>query len=329
LSSLRDRQSPWPLFNRDWNRPQPAMWYSLPASGQTQMNAAARFVLIQRNPSAGARQRRRELLDLVRELKTNGFVPRLFRKRDRLLAWMSDPERRAQVRCLVAAGGDGTINDLLMRYPGVPLAILPLGTENLLATHLKIPRSGRAVAAMIVAGTTHSFDIGRVGDRRFAMCAGVGIDAAIIEAVHTARSGHITKWHYVGPALRAIFAIPAVELVLKDETGSEYRGQQILICNQPRYALGLRWAAGALGDDGWLDVRIITQTTPFLSFWLLWCAWRGTLDRQPGVIALRIRKATITSDRPASVHVDGDPCGHTPVEVEVLPQMLTLFLPGP
>jgi YegS/Rv2252/BmrU family lipid kinase len=284
------------------------------------------FVPIQRNPMAGARQRRRELLELVRELKARGFVPRLFRQRDRLTAWMADDERRARVRCLIAAGGDGTINDLLTRFPGVPLAVLPLGTENLLATLLQIPISGRAVAEMVAAGTTRCFDVGRLGTRQFVMCAGVGVDAAVIQAVHDARQGHITKWHYVWPALR-LLAGRRNELVLRDDAGNEHRGSQILIFNHPRYALGLRWAPDAVGDDGWLDVRVLTRGTWAWTMRYLWCAWRGVLSAQPGVTTLRIRRATITSAEPVAAHVDGDPAGVTPIDVEVLPQRLTLILP--
>jgi YegS/Rv2252/BmrU family lipid kinase len=268
------------------------------------------------------------LLELVRALKTHGFIPRMFRQRERLAAWMADEHRRSRVRCLIAAGGDGTVNDLLTRYPGVPLAVLPLGTENLLATLLRIPMSGRAVAAMVADGATRNFDVGRVGDRRFVMCAGIGMDAAIIHAVHNSRKGHITKWNYVWPALHILSTGRANELVLRDDSGTEHRGRQILIFNQSRYALGLRWAPEAVGDDGWLDVRMFAHTSLFWTMRYLWAAWRGTLNQLPGITSLRIRRATITSTEPAPVHVDGDPAGMTPIEVGILPRRLTLLLPA-
>ena len=54
------------------------------------------------------------------------------------------------------------------------------------------------------------------------MCAGVGVDAAVIQAVHDARQGHITKWHYVWPALR-LLAGRRNELVLRDERRKHQR----------------------------------------------------------------------------------------------------------
>ena len=219
------------------------------------------------------------------------------------------------------------MNDLLTRYPGLPLAVLPLGTENLLATSLRIPTSGRAMARIVATGTERRFDVGLIGQRRFVMCAGVGLDAAIIQAVHNSRTGHITKWSYAWPILRLFLTYRPEELVLRDESGAEHRGRQILIVNQPRYAMGLSWAPDAAGDDGWLDVRVFVQSSlPWLA-WYLWRAWCGVRGRQSGVIHLRVRRATITSVQPAPVHVDGDPAGVTPIEVEVLPGNLTLLLP--
>jgi diacylglycerol kinase (ATP) len=285
------------------------------------------YVLIQRNPRAGARQRRHELLQLVRELKALGFIPRMFRERARLDAWMADADRRSRVRCLVAAGGDGTVNDLLTRFPGMPLAVLPLGTENLLATWLQIPRSGRAVAGIVATGKVRHFDVGRIDDRQFIMCAGVGLDAAIIQAVHSSRAGHITKWNYAWPILRILATHRPCELILRDDVGNEFRGRQVLIFNHPRYALGLQWTADAVGDDGWLDVCVFTESTLCWIIRYLWNGWWRTAN-PPGMKCLRVRRATITCAEPVLVHVDGDPAGATPVNVEVLPGALTLLLPN-
>src|SRR5262245_13251952 len=112
------------------------------------MNAARepRWVVIQRNPKSGTGTTRALLGDLSHALRRRGMRVRMFKSRDRLQSWLDDPERRVQVAALVAAGGDGTVADLANRFPGIPLAILPLGTENLLAKHFEIPASGEAVA---------------------------------------------------------------------------------------------------------------------------------------------------------------------------------------
>ena len=104
------------------------------------------WVAIQRNPTSGTGTRRGVLLELIRELKRRGIRPRLFASRERMQAKLADPAAREHLVCVLAAGGDGTIGDVVNRYPGLPLATLPLGTENLLAKYLRIQPSGAQVA---------------------------------------------------------------------------------------------------------------------------------------------------------------------------------------
>ena len=286
-----------------------------------------RYVVIQRNPKAGSRTRRSELLDLVRELKARGFRPRLFRNRQRLARWMSEPRHRECLCCLVAAGGDGTVGDLITRYPGVPLAVLPLGTENLLAKFFALPRSGEALAAIIAAGRQQMLDVGQIGARRFVICAGVGIDAAIIHEVHDARRGHITKGNYLLPILRSLLRRDWPSLTIRDDAGRTYAATHALIFNLPAYALGLRWARTAAGNDGRLDVRLFPRRTTCGVITSLWAACWGSVERRRDVICLSTTSVVITSDPPVPVHVDGDPAGMTPVEITVQPAALTLFVP--
>lgn len=286
-----------------------------------------RYVVIQRNPKAGARTRRWELLELVRELKSHGYQPRMFRNRDRLAAWMSDPAHRLRLHCLIAAGGDGTVCDLLTRYPGVPLTVLPLGTENLLAKFFRLPRSGRRLAAIIHAGHTRVLDVGCAGSKRFVICAGIGLDASIIHDVHSARRGHITKLHYLGPIWRCLCRRDWPTLTLHDPVGNTHRATHILLSNLPTYAVGLRWAKTAVGDDGLLDFRLFQRGTLWNRLLDLWAAWWGTVERRRAVVCLQLSGATITCDEPVPVHLDGDPAGTTPVEISLLPRALTLFVP--
>ena len=107
------------------------------------------WVAILRNPKSGSERGRRELLELVSELRRRGLQPRLFSHRERLQQRLTEPVLRERLLCVVAAGGDGTVGDVINRYPDLPIAVLPLGTENLLACYLRIPRSERLVAQMI------------------------------------------------------------------------------------------------------------------------------------------------------------------------------------
>ena len=92
-------------------------------------------------------------------------------------------------RCLVAAGGDGTVAALVNECPGVPISVLPTGTENLFARHFGLSREPRRLAATIAGGRVSHLDLGVTGDRRFALMAGIGFDADVVTRHHTARVG--------------------------------------------------------------------------------------------------------------------------------------------
>lgn len=285
------------------------------------------YVVIQRNPKAGSRLRRSELLELIRELKLRGYQPRLFRHRDRLATWMSIPAHLERLRCVVAAGGDGTVGDIVTRYPQAPVAVLPLGTENLLARYFQLPRSGRELARIIHASRQVVLDVGQLGSRRFLICAGVGLDAAVIHDVHHARRGHITKAQYVWPILRWMCRRNWPDLTIRDDRDQEFHAQHVLMFNLRMYARGLRWVNAAAGDDGRLDVRLFQRLSVLKCVSLLWSAWWGTIESRRDVVCLSTSSITIRSDVPVPVHVDGDPAGMTPVEITVIPRTLRLFVP--
>src|SRR3990172_1338542 len=142
------------------------------------------WVVIQRNPMSGTGQERGEILQLISGLKRHGFRPRLFSSRENLARFLERPGQREQTACIVAAGGDGTVSDVVNRFPGLPVAMLPLGTENLIARYLKLPRDGRALAELIAAGRKRRLDACTLGDRRFLIMAGFGFDADVVRRTH-------------------------------------------------------------------------------------------------------------------------------------------------
>jgi diacylglycerol kinase (ATP) len=116
-----------------------------------------------------------------------------------------DTTRRSLLRAVVAAGGDGTASLVTNQTPpGTPIALLPLGTENLLSKYLEIPADPDRVALLISDGLTTRLDAGQAGDRLFLLMAGCGFDAEVVRRLHQARSGHIHHLSYAKPILDAV-----------------------------------------------------------------------------------------------------------------------------
>ncbi len=294
---------------------------------------SAPWVAIQRNPTSGAGLQRVELLHLVSHLRRLGIRPRLYSRRDRLQARLDSPNDRQSLVCLVAAGGDGTVGDLVNRFPGVPLAVLPLGTENLLAGYLGIPSNGRFVAEMIAAGSSRSIDVGVVNGRRFLLMVTAGFDADIVHRVQARRRGHIRKWNYLQPILETLRSYRYPKLRVSAEGGDlpaekAFSGRLIVVANLPVYAMGLPLAASADERDGLLDVRVFRRRSAFQMARYLYKVALRQHETLADVVSGRARRVQVTCDTPVPIQCDGDAAGFTPAEIDILPGALTLIVPN-
>jgi diacylglycerol kinase family enzyme len=285
-------------------------------------------VAIQRNPWSGSGSGRRELIELVRELKRFSFRPRMFKSRERLVAWLAQPGIRQEVFCIVAAGGDGTVRDIINRHPGLAISILPLGTENLLARHLGLRRSGRELAHVIANGHRRVLDVCRLGERRFVLMASVGFDADVISRLHESRKGHIWRGSYFQPLLESVrkYEHPEIRLWI-DDAPVPLAGRLAVIVNVPIYALGLSVARRAVEDDGVLDVRLFLRGSAFQMVRYLCNLAIGKHEQLADVQSARGRRVRVESDVPVPIQVDGDSAGWTPAEICVLPAALHVIAP--
>jgi len=286
------------------------------------------WVAIQRNPTSGSGRRNALLLELVEHLRRAGLRPRLFASRERLDRVLSDEQQRDELVGIVAAGGDGTVGDIINRFPGTPIAILPLGTENLLARYLHIPASGQAVAEMIAAGRRRQIDLCSLGERRFTIMASFGFDADVVHRTHSRRRGHIRKWHYVQPILQSLRTYTYPELrIFADDDPDPIVARLAVLVNLPMYAIGLPVARSAVADDGLVDLRLFEQGSTFAMAHYFYKLTTGGHEALQDVRSGRAARVRIESDEAVPIQIDGDPAGCTPAEVRVLPGELDVFVP--
>ena len=252
----------------------------------------------------------------------------MFKSRDRLQAWLERPEIREHLACIVAAGGDGTAADVFNRHPGVRVALLPLGTENLLARFLEIPASGRNLARLIAQGAVRALDLCQLGDRRFALMASVGFDADVIQRLHSSRRGPISHFSYLQPILDSLRKYEYPEFrIWVDDAAAPLSARLAVIVNLPAYALGLPMASCAAGDDGLLDLRLFRHGSAFQMLRYFCNLALGKHETLEDVETLQCRGVRIESDEPVPIQIDGDPAGSTPVEMCVLPGVLEVVVP--
>jgi diacylglycerol kinase family enzyme len=292
------------------------------------LDTRARRVPILANPRAGSGKSRRIVQGLAVALRHRGLEPVVCWGREEW-STLVNGRSRGELRCVVAAGGDGTLLEVVNRAPGVPAAVLPLGNENLVARHCGISRSGPALADAIVAGHVRHFDLARANGRLFCLMASVGFDADVVHRVHRRRRGHISHLNYVVPFLQALqgYRFPVVDVEI-EETGERLRGAAVFIFNLPEYALGLPIVPEGSAEDGLLDLCVFEQ--PGLGPLFLRYAPAVLGRRQeslPDFQHRRVRRVRLTTQGPGPVQTDGDPAGCLPATIEVMPGALTLVVP--
>jgi len=275
-----------------------------------------RLVVIQVNRKAGTGRRHANVRALISRLRTHGFRVRPFSKPDRLDQFLAEIALRPW--CIVAGGGDGTVGSILNRFPDIPVAILPAGTENLLAKYLRVPVSGREIADVIAAGHVRRLDLGIASGHRFTLMASAGFDADVVHRLDAVRTGSISKFTYVQPILASLrnYRHPPLRVVV-DGFGEALPARLVLVFNLPAYARGLPVASGARGDDGVLDLRVFERGSGFQMIRYCYKVAIGSHEALSDVRVIRARQVRIESDEPVPLQLDGDPAGTTPVDISV------------
>ncbi|MGB0739304.1 MAG: diacylglycerol/lipid kinase family protein [Planctomycetaceae bacterium] len=290
------------------------------------------LVVIQRNPLSGSGRGRQQLLLLVSELRRSGFRVRMFSSRERLDEFVRRPESSSRLRCIVAAGGDGTLASVIDRHPQVLLAVMPLGTENLVARFLKIPLCGKFVADLIRLGEIRSFDSGLVGSQRFLLMLSCGPDARVIQLVNENRSRNIRRLSYLFPVIRAMFCEPLSHYEVQAKgLESVLRGCHVLVTNIPRYGFDLRFSPEADPTDGLLDIRVAHCRSRWqMIMHLLRVFFRLSI---PDDQVTRIRSSGVTirsvdaGTEPRLSQYDGDPGPAPELQVVIEEKSVKLLCP--
>ena len=158
-------------------------------------------------------------------------------------------------------GGDGMVQRCMDELAGsdIPIAIVPAGTANLLATNLEIPADIRTAVQIGLHGGRRVLDVGNVNGERFAVMAGVGFDALMIRDAGKGLKDKVGEVAYVWTGAKHLRETPMVAKIRVD--GAKWfkgKASCVLVGNVGRVIGDMPVFPGATPDDGRLDVGLVT-----------------------------------------------------------------------
>ncbi|MEU4621910.1 diacylglycerol kinase family protein [Actinoplanes sp. NPDC023801] len=233
---------------------------------------------------------------------------------------------------ILVCGGDGTVMACVTALAGsdVALAVLPAGTGNLLAANLGLSGDLATGLEVVLQGGRRRIDVGAVGEQSFAVMAGMGFDAHMLDATNDTAKKHIGWLAYVAGAVQHLRDRPMhLRITLDDKPSFTRRPRTVIVGNVGRLQGGMRLLSEAQPDDGLLDVAILSPRT--LRHWAA-LGW-GVLRRKQSVPSMETYTATrvrIRSRRVQPRQLDGDLIDPgKDLLVTVRPKALLLCVPQP
>lgn len=277
--------------------------------------AMSRKILIIHNPAAG--RKKRLLRETVAELERLGCETRL-----QASACAGDAERiaagvrSADYDVVVAAGGDGTINEIIngLGEDAPPLAVIPTGTANVFAREIGMPGDARHIARVIASGAPKNLYVGRANNRRFIQMAGIGFDGRIVALTDSDLKRRFGKFAYVVQGLRHFLWGNLTKCNARID-GEEHSAAICIVSNGRYYAGPFILAPKASVWESGFQVFLYGSATRWQIFlyMLAFVLRLHTRLRYTEILAAR----EISIDVPSGEHVqlDGDAFAFTPVSI--------------
>ena len=219
---------------------------------------------------------------------------------------------------IAALGGDGTVHEIvngLMRVPAEnrpTLAAVPLGSGNDFSSNVGVEQDVDIAMERVFHGEVKTIDLGQISDATgrteyWDNTLGIGFDASA-----TIHSRQITRlqgflmylWAVILTILRNHDA-PLMKIITDEET-IEQNVLMLVLCNGPREGGGFFIAPGALLDDGVLNYAMVESVSRPMMLRLVPEVMRGTHGRFKQVRLGQFRELRLTSERPITIHTDGE-----------------------
>ncbi|CAO3416960.1 diacylglycerol/lipid kinase family protein [Azospirillum doebereinerae] len=284
---------------------------------------AVRRLLVIHNPVAGGRRARRLRAVVERLEGVHGVAVSV-----RSTGGRGDAEAFARavepgsVDAVVAAGGDGTINEVINGLAvhaaagtPVPLGVVAMGTANVLAGELGLPTDVEGMARVLAGGRTVAIHPALANGRVFSLMAGAGLDARVVERVNPRLKRLIGKGAYVAETLVQLAVRPGHRYrVTLDSAGVE-EVAAVIVAKGHFYGGRFVCAPDARLTEPELHVCLFPRAGRWNALRYVWGVTAGRLPRFPDYRVVTARQALIEGPADDAVQGDGDVVARLPVEI--------------
>ena len=240
-----------------------------------------------------------------------------------------------------AAGGDGTVNEIAngLAHSETALAVIPMGTANVLARELHLPARNllnpdwlMEVSNELVRGRIQQMDLGRCDSGRYwLMWASTGIDSFVIERIEP-RSRFFKRLGVVGYAAKSLVYLPSARSIYAEVEVDDQRLEgeffMVTVTNTRLYAGGeVVLNVDGVVDDGQLEVWAFRGRGGLEMVRHFFVVGIEHHLQDENVHRLRGRNIRVRTQSPAPYHLDAEPAGDTPFTCEVQDCALRVLVP--
>ena len=229
---------------------------------------------------------------------------------------------------IVAAGGDGTINEVVNGLAGTDaaLGLLPMGTMNVFANELGLPATNLDECwRVICAGRTRTIDLPNANGKYFVQLAGVGLDAQAVKETSLAFRRSFGPLSYIISAAH-IASRPPPRLTIESADIVTPEGSFVLVGNGRLYGGPFPFFKHAVIDDGLLDVIVFKRLGYLEIIKYLQDVVFSSDIRVPEIEYFQTRRLRVESDQSVPVELDGELVGNCPVEFSLFERSLRVLV---
>jgi diacylglycerol kinase (ATP) len=278
------------------------------------------------NPKAGS-SKLAKLNKIIAELNKNNTVT-LFETTAAGDATNIARTESARFDIVVAAGGDGTINEVVNGIdPNTPLAIIPMGTANIVAIEAGISNNSKAICAAINQGKTKRAYVSTINNKKFILMAGIGYDAKVVNNIHPKLKKVFGKLIFALEGLKQFFKLKEFNITITSNNQTHY-ANWVLITNAKYYA-GPHSITKRTNIFNENLVCYLFQDLTKLSFLynLFLIIFFGDLSKSKKIKTIHSSSFDISSQHTTPIQCDGEPFGYLPATIQTNKEFINLIIP--